>query len=174
MSPVAIALYIHETSQNRKISFLIEKRQYKKREPTDRNCVEISKKHLHILFFSHTICVVFIELMWFLKKNPLYFLICSVVWGCISTSATSLLRTTSGSFNETGLTDIRGDSNSLESSLNDGTIQGDEKLRRRLLDTSASGENNNGDPIRILYTVTTLAEYDKGTRATTKVRTVYN
>lgn len=106
--------------------------------------------------------------MWFLKKNPLFFLIWSVFWGCISTSATSTLRTTSGSFNETGLTDIRADSNSLDPSLNDATLQGEKQLRRRLLDTSASGENNKGDPIRILYTVTTLAEYDKGTRATTR------
>lgn len=40
---------------------------------------------------------------------------------------------------------------------------------RRLLDKAQISRNSaSGDPLRILYTVTTLAEYDEGTRATTK------
>jgi len=42
-------------------------------------------------------------------------------------------------------------------------------LRRRLLETtSADKDYVRENPLRILYTVTTLSEYDKGTRSTTK------
>jgi len=103
--------------------------------------------------------------MWFLMKNPLFFIVCCVLWGCISTSATSPLRPTSGSFNKTGQNDIVLDSNGFDFVTSNATIQSDEQSRRRLLDTSASGEKK---PIRILYTITTLSEYDKGTRATVR------
>lgn len=79
-----------------------------------------------------------------------------------SIASANTLSTTSGSFNNTGQGDI-------DTSFQNATIQTDEKLRRRLLDTTAAGKESERDPVRILYTITTLSEYDKGTRATVKV-----
>jgi len=48
-------------------------------------------------------------------------------------------------------------------------------LRRRLLlnnEESTPSQQKRKEPIRILYTITTLAEYDRGTRATTRVSSV--
>jgi hypothetical protein len=107
--------------------------------------------------------------MWFLKKTSLVFVICHACFGTIPTVATGALRSTSGSFNNTRHSDIVTDSNGVELFANNATLYSDEKSRRRLLDTTGIGENDKRDPIRILYTVTTLSEFDLGTRATAKV-----
>jgi len=78
------------------------------------------------------------------------------------------MRSTSRSFNKTVQNDIVTASNHVEFSTNNATIYKEKKLRRRLLDLEDTGQNNKREPIRILYTVTTLSEYDVGTRMTTR------
>ncbi len=103
--------------------------------------------------------------MWTLNKASIFFVVCQIFLCSTSTASGNTLSTASGSFNNTGQGDI-------DFSFQNATIQTDEKLRRRLLDTAATENRNERDPIRILYTITTLSEYDKGTRATVKVSTI--
>lgn len=98
-------------------------------------------------------------------KTPLVLAVWHSLLCCMTAAAKSLPRSTSGSFNKTGQNDIVTASNNVEFSLHNSTVH-DEQLRRRLLDPAAIAESNERDPIRILYTITTLSEYDKGTRAT--------
>lgn len=112
--------------------------------------------------------------MLFLKQSPVFFLVYRFFGGCISTTATTPLTTTSGSFNKTGQSDFVTHSNDIGFSIKNTTIQTDEQSRRRLLDIETTGEDNERDPIRILYTITTLSEYDKGTRATVRVSYIQN
>jgi hypothetical protein len=112
--------------------------------------------------------------MWFLKKTSLFSVICHALLCTLPTGAAGPLRSTSRSFNKTGHSDIVTDSNDVEFFTNNATLYSDERSRRRLLDTAATADNNKRDPIRILYTVTTLSEFDKGTRATTRVSHIQN
>lgn len=105
--------------------------------------------------------------MWSLNKVSIFHVVCQIFLYSASTASANTLSTASGSFNTTGQGDI-------DFSSQNATIHTDEKLRRRLLDTAATGNENERDPIRILYTITTLSEYDKGTRATVKVSTILN
>ena len=95
--------------------------------------------------------------MWRNKNPLLFYAICCALsfWLPAAAATTSALRSTGRSFNETLHTDSAGTTT---------------HIRRRLLDTTiADGNNERKKPIRILYTVTTLAEYDVGTRSTTRV-----
>ena len=113
--------------------------------------------------------------MWFLKKTSLVFVICHALCCTLPTIvATGPLRSTSGSFNKTEHSDIVTDSNEVHLFTSNATLYSDEKSRRRLLDTTGIGENDKRDPIRILYTVTTLSEFEKGTRSTAKVSHIQN
>jgi len=104
--------------------------------------------------------------MWFLKKTSLVFVIGHAL--CCTLPTIVALHSTSGSFNETEHSDIVTDSNEVHLFTSNATLYSDEKSRRRLLDTTGIGENDKRDPIRILYTVTTLSEFEKGTRSTAK------
>ena len=87
---------------------------------------------------------------------------------CCQTAASSILSTTD-SMNRTFQIDNIISSSSIGANITNATIRSNERMQRRLLDAPAIFENVNRDPIRILYTVTTLSEYDKGTRSTTRV-----
>lgn len=97
-----------------------------------------------------------------LKKTPLFFAIYHALFCCMPIVASSHSR----SFNSTMQSDVVTASNHVGFSTNNATIYSDKDTRRRLIDTAAYDENQKRDPIRILYTVTTLTEFDKGTRAT--------
>jgi len=86
-----------------------------------------------------------------------------------SLAAASSILSTTDSMNRTFQSDNIISSSSIGANITNATIRSNERMQRRLLDAPAIFENVNRDPIRILYTVTTLSEYDKGTRSTTRV-----
>jgi len=100
--------------------------------------------------------------MWFLEKARFFFVICHVLFSSLPTEATGSLLSANRVFNKTV------NSDHIKVSANNATVHSNMHLRRRLLDTAATDTYEKREPIRILYTVTTLSEYDLGTRATTK------
>jgi len=100
--------------------------------------------------------------MWFLNTT-LHLAVCYAFF-CCTTAGAKDISLTRRSFEEKERSYIATTSDHVNFPITNSTIYGQE--RRRLLETATANENIKRDPIRILYTVTTLSEYDKGTRST--------
>lgn len=100
--------------------------------------------------------------MWFLNTT-LHLAVCCIFFCCTTADAKDI-SLTRRSFEEKERSYIATTSDHVNFPVTNSTIYGQE--RRRLLETETANENTKRDPIRILYTVTTLSEYDKGTRST--------
>lgn len=101
--------------------------------------------------------------MWFLN-TPLSLAVCYAILCCTTADAKDLQRSTKRFFEEAEQGDITITTQLADFSKTNSTIESQQ--RRRLQDVATTNESIKRDPIRILYTVTTLSEYDKGTRAT--------